>query len=168
MKKNKLLIVTLVTFLYFSFIASLVFAENLIVDFEEVKTKTIDGVIVTQDRAADFFRIRKVQGYFTPSREDVLKAESKVISYIQDTTPQSLDYPFVPDLDKKLRNYKRQYVGVILRGKKKIWLNFFCDAHEDSWKRNPYIIFGGGACFFSVLYDIKSERFSHLVINGLK
>lgn len=135
--------------------------------FEEIKTETIDGVIVPEDRAREFYYSNKVQSYFTPLEDDVLKAESRVINYIDDHTPQFKGYPFVPDLEQKLANYKRQYVGLIMSGRKKIWLNFFCRTNNIDWKRYSFRVFGAGACYFNVLYDIDSAAFSELWINGL-
>ena len=134
---------------------------------QEVKTDTIDGVIVPQEEAGRYFSGNKVQGYFTPSKEDVLVAESRIIDYIEDHTPQALGSLYSPDVDQKLANYKRQYVGVILDGRKKIWMNFFCYTLNTDWKHNPYVVFGGGGCYFNVLYDIEKKEFSHLTINGL-
>ena len=118
-------------------------------NFEKIRAETIDGVIVSEDRARFFYSGSKVKGYFTPSKEDVLSAEAKVVDYLDENTPQARGYPFVPDLDKKLANYKRQYVGVVLDGKRKIWFNFFCNTGNDSWQRNPYRVIGGGACYFN-------------------
>ena len=162
---------TKVFILLFSLLLSLgqgkSFAQQQAESFEEIKTETIDGVIVPEHRARDFYFGNKVKGYFTPPREDILRAEAKVIDYIEDNTPQARGYPFAPDLDKKLANYKRQYVGIVLDAKRKIWFNFFCNAGNDSWKRNPYSVIGGGACYFNLLYDVDSETFSDLWINGL-
>jgi hypothetical protein len=135
--------------------------------FEEIKAETIDGVIVTKDRAREFYYSSKLQGYFTPSKQDVLKAEGAVIDYIEDHTPQFKGYPYVPDLDYKLANYKRQYVGLVIDGKRKIRLNFFCRTHNIDWKRYPVGVLGGGGCYFNVQYDIDSGTFSELWTNGL-
>lgn len=135
-------------------------------DFIEIKTETIDGIIVPKYMAGNFY-YRGAEDYFTPSREDVLQAESKVIGYIKDNSPQMRGYPFDPDLSQGLANYKRQYVGVILKAKRKIWLNFFCNTDIYDWKREPYVVFGGGACYFNLLYDVASGEFSDLWINGL-
>ncbi|GEM_PF-3272289 len=135
--------------------------------FEEVRTGTSDGVIVPRDRAGEFYYGSKAQGYFTPLKKDVLKAEGAVVDYIEGHTPQFKGYPYVPDLDKNLADYKRQYVGVVIEGKRKIWLNFFCRTDSIDWKRYPYRVFGGGGCYFHVLYDIDSAAFSELWINGL-
>ena len=147
------------------------FAENgkqQVYGFIEVKAETIDGIIVPENRAREFYFNNKVKSYFTPSKEDVLKAESKVIDYIEDHTPQMVGYPYAPDLDKKLANYKRQYVGVVLKNNsKKIWLNFFCNAGNDTWKSTPFSVIGGGACYFNLLYDIDKGVFSELWTNGV-
>lgn len=138
------------------------------VDFEELKTDTIEGVIVPADKAPAYYRSIHVDGYFTPLKDDILKAESKLIDFIEFATPESKGYPFVPDLDKKLANYKRQYVGVVLKGEKKIWLNFFCRVIGNfDWKHNPCVFYRGGGCYFNVLYSIDSGEFSKLIINSL-
>lgn len=168
MEKNLFMALLCAINLFFPAFSLAETAKRQAYNFEEIKTETIDGVIVPESRAREFYSNNKVQGYFTPSKEDILKAESKVIDYIDDHTPQQVGYPFAPDLDKKLANYKRQYVGVILKnGKRKIWLNFFCNAGNDSWKSNPLSVMGGGACYFNLLYDIDTGVYSGLRINGV-
>jgi hypothetical protein len=144
------------------------FAGEKTYDFEEIKNETIDGVIVPQERAIGFYSGNKIKGYFTPLKEDILKAESKILDYIRGNTPQARGYPYAPDIDKKLANYKRQYVGAIFKdNKRKIWINFFCNSGNDSWKSSPFSVIGGGACYFNVLYDIDSGLYSNLRINGV-
>ena len=160
--------IAIAVFLFFStFEAVKLSAEEQSVTPEEINTDSIDGVIVPQASGRNFYYNNRIKGYFTPSQEDILKAESKLIDYIQETTSPGLDYPLIPDLSQKLANYKRQYVGIILEDGNKIWLNFFCDPHNDGWKYGVISVIGGGGCYFNVLYDIKSEEFSHLLINGL-
>jgi hypothetical protein len=70
------------------------------------------------------------------------------------------------DLWQTLSKYKRQYLGFVLNGQKKIFINFFCDPFNIDWKRQLVSVFDGGDCFFRVTYDVASGTFSDLRLNG--
>lgn len=70
--------------------------------------------------------------------------------------------------------YYRQYVGLVVGGRKLIYLNAFCKKPEDvvvrqggDWRQNPIDVCDGGDCFWSAVYDPNSGEFSDLQVNGI-
>lgn len=158
------------------FMLPLVCFAQLSENFEEVITDSVDGVIITQSAAKYYYhpdyKKTNENGYFTPTKDEVLKAERKLVEYLDQYKPaNTFD---VSPLSKDLVKYKRYYVGVILEGEKKIWLKFvyydetFKHYMEMSdWKHAlPIEVDGGGNHYFRVLYDIKSDRIVNFNMNG--
>lgn len=66
----------------------------------------------------------------------------------------------------RLDDYKRQYVGVVWKGQRVVFGNFFCS----SWQaavHTPVMVDDGGPCFFNVLFDPRTGSFSQLFVNGM-
>lgn len=66
----------------------------------------------------------------------------------------------------KIREYKRQYLGVEENGQKLIYANFFCDALGIDWQKEPVIIADGGSCYFQVRFNPETGEFTDLQFNG--
>ncbi len=132
--------------------------------FEVVKTEEFEGVIVPREKASDFMKAFsgiEEKDTWTPGRTDVLKLERGIESFLKKAAPKESQ-----DLWTKIRTYKRQYVGITRKGRKAIFVNFFCGTFDLSWKDAPVVVEDGGDCFFNVLYDPASAAFSDLRING--
>ena len=66
-------------------------------------------------------------------------------------------------------HYRKQYVPFIdKKGKRKVWINCFCeDSYDFSyWKKNIVFVDDGGSCFFNVIINITDRTFSDLRVNG--
>ncbi|HEX8844193.1 MAG TPA: hypothetical protein VF791_06095 [Pyrinomonadaceae bacterium] len=129
-----------------------------------VKTEKFEGIIIPREKGSDFasglFQ-PEVKEFWTPDKVEVLKLERGISAYLK--KPES---KASPGLWSKLMSYKRQYVGIVKNGHKKIFANFFCDAGGRDWKTTPIFVLDGGDCFFTILYDPNSDAFSDLSING--
>jgi|SRR5690349_3296958 hypothetical protein len=71
-------------------------------------------------------------------------------------------------------SYYRQYVGVIISGRKLIYVNAQCNKPEsvpinpeDDWRRHLRIVMDGGKCIWHALYDPATGRFSDFMFNGV-
>lgn len=95
------------------------------------------------------------EGYWTPSRQDVLDLEGKLEPFIQ----ANAQYFHHPPID--LSNYKRQYFGEMLGGSRIITGHFFCTRGEYNWKKVLILFqfFDGGDCFFSLQYNVDEGMF---------
>jgi hypothetical protein len=104
-------------------------------------------------------------GTWQPTKADVDGLEAslwQVSNLRQQNGPASgrsrIDHP---------EQYFRQYVAVIRKGKKLIYVNAFC--HQDYasyWREQLVAVLDGGACFWQALYDPSIGRFSALTVNG--
>jgi hypothetical protein len=97
--------------------------------------------------------------YWTPTREQVLAAEERLGAFLQTAAPQ---------IARRLPTYRRQYVGVLNKTQRLIYLNCFTfDARTDAdWGVRPVQVEDGGDAYFQVFYDIDLGEFQDLYING--
>jgi len=113
------------------------------------------------ERLAKSYHILKPP-YWTPSTEEIARLEVQLKPYLEGVTT-----PKAKVIAAKLGHYKRQYLGYTVGGKKWIFVNSFCSWTEDeSWRDTIIIVKDGGACFFSVRYDVSRSQFNQLQING--
>lgn len=132
--------------------------------FEVVKTDEFEGVIVAREKAKDFMKAfsgLEEKESWTPGKDDVLKLEEKIESYLKKAAVKRS-----PNLWSKLAPYKRQYIGIMRNNRRVIFVNFFCQAYDINWKTTPVAVEDGGDCFFSVIYDVDRASFSDLRVNG--
>jgi len=73
---------------------------------------------------------------------------------------------------KSLSNFGFQFIGVVIKDKKYIYVNaFLVKTPQDlftkykEWKNNPIIVCKGGKSFWGILFDCENEKFSQLEIN---
>lgn len=132
--------------------------------FEVVKTDEFEGVIIPREKAKDFMKafsgIEEKESW-TPGKDDVLKLEEKIESYLKKAAVKRS-----PQLWSKLAPYKRQYLGLMRNNRRVIYVNFFCDAFKKDWKTVPVAVNDGGDCFFNVTYDVDRTTFDDLQVNG--
>lgn len=75
-------------------------------------------------------------------------------------------------LDKKnftidLTRYKRQYVAVLnSKGEKEVWVNCFCRAENQDWKKNLIFVEDGGNCYFNLKINLTTGQYYELMVNG--
>jgi hypothetical protein len=111
-------------------------------------------------------QIGKVQGVLVsdawkPSREDAAKLEAGLVDYIRRNPPERS-----PRLWRKLKLYRRQYIGITRDGRRFIRCIAFCDAAGLNWKRQIVVVFDGGDCYFEIDYDVDSGTYSNLYVHG--
>jgi hypothetical protein len=72
-------------------------------------------------------------------------------------------------------NFGRQYAGLIVGGRKIVYVNVFPNDMTDfdgkkpvryDWKSKPVIVCDGGDNFFGIEYDPETKTFSHFEFNG--
>jgi hypothetical protein len=75
-------------------------------------------------------------------------------------------------LDKKnftinLMRYKRQFVAILnSKGEKVVWVNCFCWAGSQDWKKNLIFVRDGGNCFFNLKINLTTGQYFELMVNG--
>ena len=102
--------------------------------------------------------------YWTPSENDVVALEDGLSAYLQNNPDRF--YEGTP-VWERLDDYNRQYIGMVLDGKKIIYANYFCDSIETDWRKGFVFVMDGGNCFFQFKYDVNSGEFFDLQVNGV-
>ncbi len=108
---------------------------------------------------------------FTPNINDIARLNKslpvalKLIDEYIGKLNISRNYIVIKQLVPNLGDYYRQYVGYETRhGRKVIWINFFCNEFED-WYNQIEFVFGGGACYITLKYDIAADYFFDFSVN---
>jgi hypothetical protein len=60
-----------------------------------------------------------------------------------------------------------QYMGVIIGGKRYIYINAFGPDSKGKWKTEPVVVCDGGSSFWGILFDIEKKKFSQFSSNGV-
>jgi hypothetical protein len=99
----------------------------------------------------------KIDGSWLPADADIKVAESQLAQLSQPAgTNHSVKAP---------ANYFRQYVGVVVSGRKLIYLNAM-GAEETVWKTKFISVCDGGSEFWGAVFDPATHKFSDLQKNG--
>ncbi|HLT47709.1 MAG TPA: hypothetical protein VK002_10820 [Rubricoccaceae bacterium] len=103
-----------------------------------------------------------VEGGWNPSEADVRLLEEHLPDLL--TLPSTACC--LPDarLDD-LGRYHRQYVGVVIGGRRLIYVNAF-PARLSAEAGEPFIVCDGGTSFWGALFDPETATFSDLAFNG--
>ena len=68
---------------------------------------------------------------------------------------------------ENLEKYRRQYVGIVVDGEKRIWCNsFFFDDSFPEWKRVPVDVDGGGRNFWQIEYLLLEDECINFHVHG--
>ena len=103
--------------------------------------------------------------YWSPAKADVRALESGLPAYLQEN--QSAFYMTETLIWEQLDEYNRQYVGIVLDGKKIIYASYLCQNGTDTeWKEQVIFVADGGACYFQFKFDMSTGGFHDLQVNG--
>ena len=116
------------------------------------------GVIVPEARARGFYwgDHGKTQGYFSPTVEQVLVVAKAL---------RERSWTQYPGIGKRLHVYRYHVVGLVMDGRRVLFLNGFCDARGD-WYRKTVSIDDGGDCYFQLSFDPSTNAELKLTVNG--
>jgi hypothetical protein len=67
---------------------------------------------------------------------------------------------------KDPRQSYRQYLGILIEGKRYIYINGMCEKPRGDWDKRLQDVCDGGSCFWGVLYNVGGGSFSDLHTNG--
>lgn len=138
-----------------------------------VETSEYTGVIISENGASEFSYLldHASTGFWEPSVADVSKAEKCIRQFLvslQDNpkldTYQQENYAFILE---NLGTYRRQYVGTVVDGEKRIWCNaFFSDDSFPNWQRVPVDVDGGGRHFWQIEYSLPQDECINFYVHG--
>ena len=90
--------------------------------------------------------------FWTPTKGDVGAMEQNLPAFLKHSRN-----PRAGEVLKQLASYKRQYRGVVLRGRKQIFVRFFCEISSDSWMREETVVLMEGVAS-SVSVSLPERR----------
>jgi hypothetical protein len=147
------------------------------VPFPLVGTSEYVGAIIPAPFAAESFvdEWGPSEGFWTPTESEIAKIEA----IIPLTLKRALEEPdeladlvgsngkdFArQEIPKILANYSvyaRQYAGIVVNGKRRIWCNFFDRRHveqqPDGWRRSWLVVFDGGSSYWRIECEVDTGR----------
>jgi hypothetical protein len=98
---------------------------------ERPKAAEPDRNTIPADKAVGFMKGAlgvEFSEAWTPSRDDVAELEERILAYLKRTEPRRSRVGW-----SDLPTYRRQYVGVMQKGRRVIWANFFCSTYRYEW-----------------------------------
>lgn len=101
--------------------------------------------------------------YWSPTEADVRAVEEGVGVFLQENA--AMFYTNVP-VWERLDEYNRQYVGMIVEGRKVLYANFFCNREDATWRKEFVLVLDGGSCYFQFQFDSATGEFFDLRVNG--
>jgi hypothetical protein len=97
-----------------------------------------------------------------PSVGDILSLEAVLPKALMAHGPSSS-----PDWSTVQSKWRRQYVGIVLNGRRLIYGNYFPKNDEArGWRSAPQIVCDGGSSFFGVVYDLADHSITDIAFNG--
>jgi hypothetical protein len=132
-----------------------------------VQPENQNWVIITKERAEELgiaSWLVENDGFWTPSADDILNLEEKIAEYLSQNSSQFYRQPPVWE---QLDEYQRQYIGLERGDRQIIYGNYFCNSGSVNWREKLVVVDDGGDCFFQVEYDVESEVFIKLLVNGV-
>ena len=124
-------------------------------------TRDAPSVVLTPGQARSGSRGIHADSYWSPTSEDVRAVEEG----LRRRSPAD-GKPLPPGL----MGYYRQYVGIVVGGRRCVYVNGFsagvAGEFAKDWRRRPIFVDDGGDAFFHVTYDPKERRFHDFSFNG--
>ena len=121
-------------------------------------------VILTAAQARTGARYIRADSYWTPTEADVRPVEEG----LRRRSPSDGER-----LPAGLLGYCRQYLGIVVKGRRMVYVNGFSAGHirdftggEWDWHRRPVLVDDGGDEFFDVTYDPRERRFHGFSFHG--
>jgi hypothetical protein len=102
-----------------------------------------------------------VSQFWDPSGEQIRRLEFLLPKYLGNDAVQKLH---IPDNVE----YHRQYVGIVVNGKRLIYGNFYPANFPDylDEKSKPVVVCDGGPAFWGIVFDPEANVFLDLKVNG--
>ena len=154
-------------------------------DFPTTKIAGIDGAIIPAEVVQtwrDSQRIfgAKAQTFWTPTIKDVELIEARLKAGLEkgakdpvSVSEQVLTSPDRQWLSEQIGHilshygdYRRQYVGVVIGGKRYVHINSFFAFFGRDYTQKYFEAFDGGFGIWRIMYSLEDDRFLSLSVNG--
>ena len=114
---------------------------------------------------------KNISEFWQPTNNDIQNLEN---NFLKIKKIKSTGCCFSGIVISELDKYGFQYIGVVIKNKKYIYINAFgIFSDEDvktiykNWLNEAIIFCDGGEGFWGVLYDINEKKFIQLHVNGV-
>jgi len=139
-------------------------------EFTPVKILGKEGMIVP----AAFLRNSGLpaEGFWTPKESQLREMERSLPTFLRREMQSRPSVRALHEVIASEPRYRRQYVGMIMDGRKVIWVNCIPQKSEEgvdpftNWKREIVDVSDGGSSFRGVVYDTEKHSFDKLILNG--
>lgn len=140
------------------------------IDVQQIKGNCFEGYIFPKTYTG-FIPVGDILDRFTPQQTDILEAEKILNEQLINLNKNLLNQTgSCPIIHKKLKKYKRQYIGAMTEnGDSIIWINFIWEKDKDSIKKcsdEILIILDGCSFYWNVKVNLTKEKLFDLSING--
>ncbi len=142
-----------------------------------VKGDSFEGVLFSKDFTFPFLENQSGEQRFTPTIEDVEKAEKLLFDNIKAEYKNHSKHgaSYGPSVDKRLHNYIRQYFGYYTdEGEKVIFISCLVKTPYDfknqqvpNWLKGAVLVINGGSNYWQVQANLYSNYIFNLQINKL-
>ncbi len=122
------------------------------------------GVIFSADQTVQVGKWLTSSAW-VPTRQQIKELEDKLPAYLE-----SLQLNSAPEILSSLPSYRRQYMGIVEKDRRLIYVNLFCRdffPNKDDWKTKFVWVPDGGPCFLQVYYDIEMGTFVRVTGNSI-
>jgi hypothetical protein len=125
----------------------------------------VPGVIFSEKQTLESGFEFQQNSAWLPTLTQVEELEAELPQYLAKS-----NHPDAGAMIAQLPKYRRQYLGYIDEGHRRIYVNAFCqgaNASDESWRTRFVLVQDGGSCYFQAIYDVDSKRFIRLRVNGV-
>jgi hypothetical protein len=142
---------------------------------QDLKYKPKNWMLLNKNQGKE---LMKQCSRYSPKAKKFYNLDSTTISIIENNFKKlyeisSTECCMPGDTIKDLRKYIIQYLGVVIKGKKYVYVNGFTYEaakthanHGDDWQKVPIWVCDGGRDYWGVLFDVDAKTFSKLAFNG--
>jgi hypothetical protein len=138
-----------------------------------IETPEYTGVIISENGASEFsYKFDKAStSFWEPSTDDVSRAEECIRQFLVSTQDDPKLHTYQKEktafILENLEKYRRQYVGIVVDGEKRIWCNaFFTDYPIPNWEHVPVEAIDGGEYFWQIEYILLKDECINFYIQG--
>jgi hypothetical protein len=137
--------------------------------FASVRILRREGMIVPQEYLRESGL--PAEGFWTPKRSQLREVERSLPTFLRKEM-QARPLGELSEVIALAPKYRRQYVGMILNGRKVIWINCIPPKPEQrvdpfaNWNHEIIEVSDGGSDFWGVVYDVEKHSFDRLILNG--
>ena len=125
-----------------------------------VDTIGVEGIIFPVSKADFVADVTGREGldYWAPTQSDIDDALPHIKVFLTKHSPA---------IAAQLQQYRCQYFGIVVEGKKRVYCNFsHRSADHANWRSEPIYVFDGGNMYFQLEYDIEKKQCFNFMVNG--